>query len=268
MPIIKCIKEETKSFLLGSDGGISNYMTLKGLNDGIIYHYRSDNNNDNDDKNSRKNTNAAITGVCIVKSDFLYIQCNNTSFVKEILETECNIKGILGPYEQVTRFLPAINKEYCCDHRSPLMVKNTSYVSRKAKNTVVEAAEINGETLFGWFLEYGKLACLEGLSLTKYAKAQSLICKDRFVMLDSNGTPVSIGGYASRFGEFVEIGPIWTPIRYRGKGYAKQLLDHLLWMEDSDKKIILYTYNPAAVSLYKKCGFDEVTDLRYAVFKK
>lgn len=267
MPIIKCIKEEIKSFLLSSDGGISNYMTLKGLNDSIIYHYCND-HDINNDKSSRKFTYSDIAGVCIVKSDFLYIQCNSTSFVKQILETECNIKGILGPYDQVSRILGAINKEYCCDHRSSLMVKNASYVGRKAENTVVGAAEIKADTLFDWFLEYGKLACLEDPSLTKYAKAQSLICKDRFVILDSNGTPVSIGGFASRFGEFVEIGPIWTPVRYRGKGYAKQLLDYLLWVEDPNKKIILYTYNPAAVSLYKKCGFEKVTDLRYAVFKK
>ena len=84
-----------------------------------------------------------------------------------------------------------------------------------------------------------------------------------------DGQPVSLSGFNARLPDVVQIGPVWTPIESRNKGYARLLVALTLEKARNEgiQKSVLFTDTPAGAKAYKAIGFREVGSYRLALLK-
>lgn len=82
--------------------------------------------------------------------------------------------------------------------------------------------------------------------------------------------PVSLSGFNARLPDVVQIGPVWTPIESRNKGYARLLVALTLERARNEgiRKSVLFTDTPAGTKAYKAIGFREVGSYRLALLNK
>lgn len=85
-----------------------------------------------------------------------------------------------------------------------------------------------------------------------------------------DGQPVSLSGFNARLPDVVQIGPVWTPLESRNKGYARLLVALTLEKAKAEgiKKSVLFTDTPAGTKAYTAIGFREVGSYRLALLKK
>lgn len=84
---------------------------------------------------------------------------------------------------------------------------------------------------------------------------------------ESNGTPVSFANYGRDLGDYISIGPVYTPPELRGHGYATALVAEMssLALSQGRKGLTLFTdlSNPTSNKIYERIGFK-----RIGTFKK
>ena len=87
-----------------------------------------------------------------------------------------------------------------------------------------------------------------------------------------DGEPVALAGYCDPTPNGVRIGPVYTPDRFRGRGYASALTAELSQqLLDRGKEFtFLFTdlANPISNHVYEKIGYEPVTDFRLWSFEK
>lgn len=68
----------------------------------------------------------------------------------------------------------------------------------------------------------------------------------------------------------VQIGPVWPPLEYRGKGYARFLLQEILLKARGDgiTKAILFTHNLVAARVYENVGFKVMGTYHLGILKR
>lgn len=100
-------------------------------------------------------------------------------------------------------------------------------------------------------------------------KVDRILRGDSWVLFKEN-VPVSIVAFNARLEDMVQVGPVWTPIEYRNKGFARMLLAYSLNQEKlkGTKKAILFTDNPAAIKAYNAIGFKKIGNYRLALLQK
>ncbi|MGH2500155.1 MAG: GNAT family N-acetyltransferase, partial [Candidatus Limnocylindria bacterium] len=78
------------------------------------------------------------------------------------------------------------------------------------------------------------------------------------------GAAVSMAGYGGRTSNGVRVGPVYTPPRLRGRGYATNLVARLsAWLLESGRSFcFLYTdlANPTSNRIYEDIGYERVCD--------
>lgn len=83
-------------------------------------------------------------------------------------------------------------------------------------------------------------------------------------ILEVDGVPVSISGYANPTPNGVRIGPVYTPPRFRGHGYATDLVAaQSQWLLDTGYRFVfLYTDldNPTSNAIYERIGYEMVCE--------
>jgi uncharacterized protein len=88
----------------------------------------------------------------------------------------------------------------------------------------------------------------------------------RLWLLEKDGRPVAHTAFNSALPEAVQIGGVWTPPEFRGRGYARAVVAASLLdaRADGAGRAILFTGddNPAAISAYRALGFQRVGDYR------
>jgi GNAT superfamily N-acetyltransferase len=81
--------------------------------------------------------------------------------------------------------------------------------------------------------------------------------------------PVSLSGLNATLPDIVQLGPIYTPPNFRGRGFAKVAVAGSLIAasERGVSRSVLFTNNPSAARSYEAVGFRRVGDYGLVLFK-
>jgi len=90
---------------------------------------------------------------------------------------------------------------------------------------------------------------------------------DLFV-LEKAGALVSLCGAGGFLPDWKMIGPVWTPLEQRGKGYARMVVAEALAQlhQQGAEQAVLFTSNPKAAWAYQAIGFVKQGDWRLDFF--
>ena len=87
----------------------------------------------------------------------------------------------------------------------------------------------------------------------------------RLYLWEDNGVPVSLAGCAGETLNGIRVGPVYTPLEYRRKGYATALVAALsqLLLDEGRKYCFLFTdlSNPTSNHIYMEIGYQPVCDM-------
>jgi uncharacterized protein len=89
-----------------------------------------------------------------------------------------------------------------------------------------------------------------------------------WVALDG-GVPVSLAAFNASLPDMVQLGGIYTPPQFRGRGYAKVVVGASLVVarERGASRAVLFTKNPSAARTYDALGFRRVGDFSLVLFR-
>jgi GNAT superfamily N-acetyltransferase len=189
------------------------------------------------------------------------------------------IAGVLGPNDQAELVIKelGISKEIYNINRNEslyeLELRNIKETKLLPNSKIVSAKDISKDILINWMQDYEieALGAQNSLELQKSAevKANGLTKGDCWILMIDNN-PVSLSAFNARIEGMVQVGPVWTPPKYRNQGFARMLLANTL-IEEKTKgtnKAILFTDNPAAIRAYEAIGFKIMGDYRLALLKE
>ena len=104
----------------------------------------------------------------------------------------------------------------------------------------------------------------EPSSLADHREAAKIRLADQDLYLWDDGQPVALAGRQRPTPHGVCIGPVYTPLHFRRKGYATALTAALsqLLLDSGKRFTALFTdlSNPVSNSIYQKIGYQPVCD--------
>jgi predicted GNAT family acetyltransferase len=130
------------------------------------------------------------------------------------------------------------------------------------------AAEQDRDQLICWHSEFS--ADIGGTASTDHGSwADTRIADGRVTLWETpDGTPVSMSGMTPMVAGQIRIGPVYTPARLRGRGYAGATTAEVsrAALAKGAAQVLLFTdlANPTSNSLYQRIGYRPVTD--FAVY--
>lgn len=82
------------------------------------------------------------------------------------------------------------------------------------------------------------------------------------------GSPVSFSGFNATLPDIVQLGAVYTPPEFRGRGYARAAVAHsvLVAQQRGATRAVLFTRNPSAVKSYAAVGFRHAGDYGLVLF--
>lgn len=89
-------------------------------------------------------------------------------------------------------------------------------------------------------------------------------------LLKYNNEYVALAGLSARYQHTVLVGPVWTPPKCRGRGYARLVVGLILQLahQQGAQQAILFTNNPAARKAYEALGFNKIGYFSLAFLKQ
>lgn len=91
-------------------------------------------------------------------------------------------------------------------------------------------------------------------------------------MLENTGNPVSFCGIGGTIPETVIIGPVWTPVELRNRGYGRLVTGHglkiLMQERPALREATLFASRPDAIRVYESLGFTCAADWRLALLRE
>ena len=116
----------------------------------------------------------------------------------------------------------------------------------------------------GWFAAFADEVDDMGRGEDQSAAAREKISRGGAMVWEDGGRPVSIACNTVQVGGMVRIGPVYTPPRARGRGYASAATAALSrrLLEAGAEEVVLYTdlANPVSNSIYQRVGYRPVED--------
>ena len=213
--------------------------------------------------------------IMMLAQDFFIIK-ELVSFLK--IKMNRSIAGVLGPSEQaalVIKELSIPDYQFKINLDEELYEINLLLIDDEpllGSYQIFPASHISQELLLSWLKSYEceTLGATEDtISVERItARVAEWQKKDCWVLC-YNGEPVSLAGCNARLPAMIQIGPVWTPVAYRNKGFARLLVKRILLQEKKFgvKKAILFTNNPIAVRVYTAVGFKKIGNYRLALIK-
>lgn len=141
-----------------------------------------------------------------------------------------------------------------------------------ARETKIVPAHMAGKTRLAHWIKSYEIETLgsednEMLDADVAKRVSNL--RDRWILL-ADGKMVSFSGFNATLTDMVQIGPVWTPPEFRGRGYARKLVALSLQAAKTQgvKKAVLFTDNPAAMKAYEAIGFQDIGAYRLALLKE
>jgi RimJ/RimL family protein N-acetyltransferase len=116
----------------------------------------------------------------------------------------------------------------------------------------------------GWFAAFADEVDDMGKGEDQSAAAREKISHGGVIVWEDDGRPVSIACNTVQVGGMVRIGPVYTPPRARGHGYASAATAALSrrLLEAGAEEVVLFTdlANPVSNSIYQRIGYRPVED--------
>lgn len=95
--------------------------------------------------------------------------------------------------------------------------------------------------------------------------------KELFI-LERNGAPVSFCGICGNLSESVIVGPVWTPVEERRRGYGRLVVAQGIKMLAEERpalrEAVLFASRQDAIRAYSALGFVRTADWRLALMKE
>ena len=199
-------------------------------------------------------------------ADFKIWCVRDVAFVFGHDETACAIINMLGITNEKYRLNNAEDL-YMLSLDDLIMPTDFSDVD------VVFPCDISVNTLTNWITAY-EIESL-GAKDTKEQRAhiqdrvQMILESDNHWVLLDEGVPVSLSGFNAVLPDIVQVGPVWTPPEYRGRGYARSLVALTLEQAKNNgvDKTILFTNNPSAKKAYEAIGYEKIGTYRLSALE-
>jgi GNAT superfamily N-acetyltransferase len=188
--------------------------------------------------------------------------------------------AILGPLSQVDTAHAGLGLgEQVVQRRSPedLFVLNLSDLTAPgplgSSATSCRRAESQDLPLLReWRFNY-ELECtgLPDADTTRSLAAQMIeghVARKEAFLLEVDGDPVSLCTHTARVSDIVQIGGVWTPPEWRGRGYARRVVAAALHVAEQEgvSRAVLFTESPAARRCYEALGFQRIGDYGTIIF--
>lgn len=183
------------------------------------------------------------------------------------------VEVILGPEETVQAFRGALNIDAhdlreggrdewlfridLGDMRLPSQIHDPAYIVRRATPE-------DGAILIPWRYDFYLEALGDpgGEDARRRAEANinGMIHEKNVFVLEHLGQIVSFCGCGGYLPEWRGIGPVWTPVSLRGKGYARIVTAGALNIVKAGgvQHAVLFSENPQAIRLYEALGFRKI----------
>jgi hypothetical protein len=136
----------------------------------------------------------------------------------------------------------------------------------------MRAAELaDRDLVVDWIVAFGEEALPE-TDAARVAESvdDSLAGIGRRIFLWQDGEPVSLVGAGGETPNGIRIGPVYTPPRLRGRGYASALTAAVsqAMLDEGRRFCFLYTdlANPTSNKIYQAIGYEPVTDALMVAF--
>jgi len=137
---------------------------------------------------------------------------------------------------------------------------------RPTQGIVRAAAASDRDLVVEWIVAFEREALPEQRLAAQIAKAvdDSLASARNRIFLWENAEPVSLVGVGGATPNGIRIGPVYTPPRFRGRGYASALTASVsqAMLNEGRRFCFLYTdlANPTSNKIYQAIGYEPVTD--------
>lgn len=84
----------------------------------------------------------------------------------------------------------------------------------------------------------------------------------------AGGVPVSFSGFNAMLPDIVQLGAVYTPPEFRGRGYARAAVAHSVQVgkRRGATRAVLFTNNPSAMKSYEAVGFRRTGDFGLVLF--
>ena len=229
--------------------------------------------------------------VALYWNGIMMSQCPRESYLSEIISSivsnsdeRFSLKGIFGPTLEVFHAKRALNlsvEDFSMDSIEALFELNlTDLKQPRQLNTstmhIEHVSNIEKSIITSWIRAY----CIEALKSIENdgfeaevkEKVDGLYDSDHCYVLKVNGNPVSLCGFNAALSDVNQVGPVWTPVEFRGRGYAQSAVYlNLERVRNQElKKSVLFTddANLAAIGCYKSLGFVQVDKYHVCFTKK
>jgi uncharacterized protein len=189
------------------------------------------------------------------------------ALLEEWLRADPDVPGVGGP-SRVVRAM-ASEWERRVGGRSELVMAQALHAleqvidpARPAPGRIRLAVEADRELLIDW-----TRAFLEGEGLSDDPTG---MVASRQMYLWEDQEPVSLLGVNAPVGGAVRIGPVYTPLEYRGRGYATSAVAAAsrLSLEQGARRCLLFTdlANPTSNRIYASVGYRRIADWEEMAF--
>jgi hypothetical protein len=187
-----------------------------------------------------------------------------------ISENDVTAKEFAGP-KTVIDFLQEISSATIVEEESELIYKNDVLTPAPSIGQIRTGTYEDFDLIFKWMQEFMQETSLRSFNLKDIVR--NAIDSGRYSLLEMSGIPVCLGGNSEilRFEgiSVARVGPIYTPIEHRKKGYASALTTHITAkLQSTGAVATLYTQadNPTSNKIYQEIGYTLVDQNRRIVF--
>jgi uncharacterized protein len=135
------------------------------------------------------------------------------------------------------------------------------------------AREEDRPLLVDWLRAFGDEALPAGEAR---GEAESMVdhrlaAESTGLVLWEDGEPVSVAGYGGSTPNGIRVGPVYTPPKLRGRGYASALVADLSTMLLAEGRSFCFLYtdlaNPTSNRIYERIGYEPVCDSAAIAFE-
>jgi predicted GNAT family acetyltransferase len=190
-----------------------------------------------------------------------------------------HLPGVLGPTEAAQSFVALWESKVC---QTPRLVRQERIyrcaepiAAPEVPGRMQTADEGDKELLLQWINAFNTEALPEEAAELKID--QEPVIQGRFSDPDADlylwidNEPVSLAGYGGSTPNGTRVAPVYTPPRFRRRGYATALVGQLTkqLLEEGRRYCFLFTdlSNPTSNSIYQKVGYRPVMDVDQYTFE-
>lgn len=188
------------------------------------------------------------------------------------------VKAIIGPSlqaQEMIRILHLPSKAYVHSFDEVTYALDLKHLLlpsflQEGKGKVRLALEKDLDILIPWRMAYEKEVFGIIANDIKSASIKKAIHDESIFLLEVEGQVVSKADYNAKLPDIYQIGWVWTPPPFRGKGYARSAVAGALLAAKNKgvQKATLFTKNPSAMKCYESLGFERIDTYHISLLKK